>query len=70
MGLSTCCGTEGGFAPLDPVGVMKKLVKLVDELLAEMMGVLDIERPRTGELGKVKLFVGEFGLLFFNFCCT
>lgn len=50
------------------IGVMKKADKFVDELLAEIIGVFDAERPSTGEFGRVKLLVGEFGLLFFNFC--
>lgn len=45
---------------------MKKLDKLVEELLAEIMGVLAVERPRIGELGKVKLPVGELARLFLS----
>lgn len=47
-------------------GVMKKLDKFVEELLAEIMGVVAVESPRTGELGKVKLPVGELALLFLS----
>lgn len=67
-----CRGTAGvacGFS--FTVGVTKKLVKLVEELHAEMIGVLVAERPRTGELGNVKLSaLGELGLLFFSRCWT
>lgn len=53
-----------------PTGGLKNVDKLVDELFADIIGVLAVESPRTGEVGIEKLFDGEFGLLFLSLCCT
>lgn len=45
---------------------MKKPDKFVEELFAERIGVVAVERPRTGEFGNVKLLWGELALFFFN----
>lgn len=52
------------------IGVMKKLDKFVDDELADMRGVLEVDSPSIGEFGSVKFGAGELGLLFFNLCCT
>lgn len=55
---------------LPTAGVMKKLDKLVEELLADIIGVAAVESPSTGEVGKVKFPVGELALDFFNLSWT
>lgn len=49
-----------------------KDAKLVELLLADIIGVVVDDNPSTGELGNVKflLLTGEFGLDFFNRCLT
>lgn len=52
-------------------GVINNDDKFVELLLAEMIGVLFDESPRTGELGKVNGFgLGLLGLDFFNLSLT
>lgn len=50
--------------------VMKKDVKFVIELLAEIIGVVVDSRSSTGDAGNVNEPVGELGRLFFKLCCT
>ncbi len=53
-------------------GAIIKAAKLVELLLADIIGVVVDDKPNTGELGKVKFFplTGELGLDFFNLCFT